>query len=54
MVGLALTMLVSGLLAAPLGFGGMAGFAAGLYKVISVVFLVSSLVSFTILGARRA
>jgi uncharacterized membrane protein YtjA (UPF0391 family) len=48
----ALTFLIIELIAAILGFGGIAGTAVGIAKIIFVVFLVLFVVSFVI--GRRA
>jgi uncharacterized membrane protein YtjA (UPF0391 family) len=52
MLQLAITCLVIALIAAVLGFGGIAGSFMGVAKILFVVFLVLAVVSF-LLGRRR-
>lgn len=52
MLQLAITCLVIALIAAVLGFGGIAGSFIGVAKILFVVFLVLAVVSF-IFGRRR-
>jgi uncharacterized membrane protein YtjA (UPF0391 family) len=53
MLGWACTFLVIALIAAALGFGGIAGTAVGIAKILFVIFLVLFFVSLLI-GRRRA
>lgn len=53
MLGWSLTFLVIALIAATLGFGGIAGASAGIAKVLFFVFLVVFLVSL-VMGRRVA
>jgi uncharacterized membrane protein YtjA (UPF0391 family) len=53
MLSWAVTFLVIALIAAALGFSGIAGTAVGLAKILFVVFLVLFLISF-IFGRRHA
>jgi uncharacterized membrane protein YtjA (UPF0391 family) len=52
MLGWAITFLVVALIAAALGWGGVAGTAAGIAKILFVVFLILFVVS--LLFGRRA
>lgn len=52
MLGWALTFLIIALIAAALGFGGLAGTAVGIAKLLFVVFLVLFLVSAVVHVAR--
>lgn len=52
MLGWALTFLVVALIAAALGFGGIAGAATGIAKILFFVFLVLFIVS--LIFGRRA
>ncbi|MCU0710570.1 MAG: DUF1328 domain-containing protein [Pirellula sp.] len=52
MLQLAITCLVIALIAAVLGFGGIAGSFMGVAKILFVVFLVLAVVSF-LFGRRR-
>lgn len=53
MLSWALFFLVIALIAAALGFGGIAGTAAGIAKILFFVFLVLFLVSLLFGGVRR-
>jgi len=53
MLQLAIACLVIALLAALLGFGGIAGSFVGVAKILFVVFLVLAVVSFLFGGYRR-
>ena len=53
MLNLAITCLVIALIAALLGFGGIAGSFVGVAKILFVVFLVLALLSFVGGGFRR-
>ncbi len=53
MLQLAITCLVIALIAALLGFGGIAGSFVGVAKILFVVFLVLALLSFVAGGMRR-
>lgn len=53
MLGWAVTFLVIALIAAVLGFGGIAGTAVGIAKILFFVFLALAVLSF-IFGRRRA
>ena len=53
MLQLAIACLVIALLAAILGFGGIAGSFVGVAKIIFVVFLVLAVLSFLFGGYRR-
>lgn len=53
MLGWALTFLVIALIAALLGFGGIAGAAAGIAKVLFFVFVVLFLASIIAGGVRK-
>lgn len=53
MLNWALTFLVIALIAAALGFGGIAGTATGIAQVLFVVFLVLFIVSLIAGGVRR-
>jgi len=53
MLSWALTFLVIALIAAALGFGGVAGTSAGIAKILFVVFLVMFIASL-LLGRRSA
>ena len=48
MLGWAITFLIIALIAAALGFGGIAGTATGIAKILFVVFLVLFLVSLVV------
>ncbi|MFN7290563.1 MAG: DUF1328 domain-containing protein [Pirellula sp.] len=52
MLQLAITFLVIALVAAVLGFGGVAGSFMGVAKILFIVFLVLAVVSF-LFGRRR-
>ena len=52
MLGWALTFLIVALIAAALGFGGIAGAATGIAKILFFVFLVAFVVSL-VLGRGR-
>jgi uncharacterized membrane protein YtjA (UPF0391 family) len=52
MLSWALTFLVIALIAAALGFGGIAGAATGIAKILFFVFLVAFLISL-VMGRRR-
>jgi uncharacterized membrane protein YtjA (UPF0391 family) len=52
MLQLAITFLVIALIAAVLGFGGVAGSFMGVAKILFIVFLVLAVVSF-LFGRRR-
>ena len=52
MLGLAVTLLIIALIAAVLGFGGIAGTAVGLAKIVFFVFLVLFLISLLFGGFR--
>lgn len=54
MLGWALTFLVVALIAAALGFGGIAGASAGIAKILFFVFLILFAVSLVLRVARRA
>jgi len=53
MLQLAITCLVIALIAALLGFGGIAGSFVGVAKILFVVFLIMALLSFVGGGFRR-
>jgi uncharacterized membrane protein YtjA (UPF0391 family) len=53
MLQLAIASLVIALIAAVLGFGGIAGSFVGVAKILFVVFLILAVVSFLIGGFRR-
>jgi uncharacterized membrane protein YtjA (UPF0391 family) len=53
MLSLAITFLVIALIAAVLGFGGIAGTASGIAKVLFLIFIVLFLVSLIFGGVRR-
>lgn len=53
MLGWAITFLVIALIAAALGFGGIAGSAVGIAKILFFVFLVLFVVSLIVGGVRR-
>lgn len=53
MLQLAFACLVIALIAAVLGFGGIAGSFVGVAKILFVVFLILAIVSFVFNGARR-
>jgi uncharacterized membrane protein YtjA (UPF0391 family) len=53
MLQLAITCLVIALIAAILGFGGIAGSFVGIDKILFLVFLVLAVVSFFAGGMRR-
>jgi len=53
MLHLAITCLIIALIAALLGFGGIAGSFVGVAKILFVVFLVLALLSFVGGGYRR-
>jgi uncharacterized membrane protein YtjA (UPF0391 family) len=53
MLGWAITFLVIALIAAALGFGGIAGSAVGIAKILFFVFLVLFVVSLIVGGIRR-
>lgn len=53
MLGWAITFLVIALIAAALGFGGVAGAATGIAKILFFVFLVLFIVSLVFGGIRR-
>ena len=53
MLQLAITCLVIALIAALLGFGGIAGSFVGVAKILFVVFLVLAVLSFVVGGRRR-
>ncbi len=53
MLQLAITCLVVALIAALLGFGGIAGSFVGVAKILFVVFLIIALLSFVGGGFRR-
>ncbi len=53
MLSWALTFLVIALIAAALGFGGIAGSAVGIAKILFVVFLILFVVSLLFGGLRR-
>ncbi len=53
MLQLAITCLVIALIAAVLGFGGIAGSFVGVAKILFVVFLVIAVLSFLAGGMRR-
>lgn len=53
MLQLAIACLVIALIAALLGFGGIAGSFVGVAKILFVVFLVIAIVSFLFGGFRR-
>ncbi len=53
MLSWALTFLIIALIAAALGFGGIAGSAVGIAKILFVVFLVLFVVSLLFGGVRR-
>ena len=53
MLGWALTFLVVALIAAALGFGGIAGASAGIAKILFFVFLIFFVISLFVRGARR-
>lgn len=53
MLQLAITCLVIALIAAVLGFGGIAGSFVGVAKILFVVFLVLAVLSFFVGGRRR-
>ena len=56
MLGLALTLLIIALIAAVLGFGGIAGTAVGLAKIIFfvaiILFLISAVFGYSRRGSR--
>jgi uncharacterized membrane protein YtjA (UPF0391 family) len=52
MMGLAVTLLIIALVAAVLGFGGIAGTAVGLAKIVFIVALVLFLISLLFGGFR--
>ena len=52
MLGLAVTLLIIALIAAVLGFGGIAGTAVGMAKIVFFVFLVLFLISLLFGGLR--
>jgi uncharacterized membrane protein YtjA (UPF0391 family) len=52
MLQLAIACLVIALIAAVLGFGGIAGSFVGVAKILFVVFLILAIVSFVFNGAR--
>lgn len=53
MLQLAIGLLVIALLAALLGFGGLAGTFMGLAKIVFFVFLILAVLSFLLHGFRR-
>ena len=53
MLQLAITCLVVALIAALLGFGGIAGSFVGVAKILFVVFLIIAVLSFLGVGFRR-
>jgi uncharacterized membrane protein YtjA (UPF0391 family) len=53
MLSWALTFLVIALIAAALGFGGLAGAATGIAKILFFVFLIMFIVSLIFGGVRR-
>ena len=53
MLGWAITFLVVALIAALFGFGGIAGSAVGIAKILFFVFLVLFVVSLLLGGTRR-
>jgi uncharacterized membrane protein YtjA (UPF0391 family) len=53
MLGWAFTFLVIALIAAALGFGGVAGAATGIAKILFFVFLVAFVLSFFVGRTRR-
>lgn len=53
MLGWALTFLVVALIAAALGFGGIAGASAGIAKILFFVFLILFAISLVLRVARR-
>lgn len=53
MLGWAITFLIIALIAAGLGFGGIAGAATGIAKILFFVFLVLFIVSLVFGGVRR-
>jgi uncharacterized membrane protein YtjA (UPF0391 family) len=53
MLQLAITCLIVALIAALLGFGGIAGSFVGIAKILFVVFLVLAVLSFVFDGVRR-
>jgi uncharacterized membrane protein YtjA (UPF0391 family) len=53
MLQLAIACLVIALIAAVLGFGGIAGSFVGIAKILFVVFLVLAVISFVAGGMRR-
>ena len=53
MLSWALTFLVIALIAAALGFGGLAGAATGIAKILFFVFLIMFIVSLVFGGIRR-
>ena len=53
MLGWALTFLLIALVAAGLGFGGIAGASAGIAKILFFVFLILFIVSLVAGGIRR-
>jgi uncharacterized membrane protein YtjA (UPF0391 family) len=53
MLQLAIACLVIALIAAVLGFGGIAGSFVGAAKILFVVFLILAILSFLFGGARR-
>lgn len=52
MLGWALTFLVLALVAAALGFGGIAGTSAGIAKILFFVFLVLTVIAFVMRTVR--
>jgi uncharacterized membrane protein YtjA (UPF0391 family) len=53
MLGWAITFLIIALIAAVLGFGGIAAASAGIAKILFVVFLVMCIVSFLLVGEEE-
>jgi uncharacterized membrane protein YtjA (UPF0391 family) len=53
MLGWALTFLVVALIAAALGFGGIAGASAGIAKILFFVFLILFAISLVVRITRR-
>ncbi|QKV19027.1 DUF1328 domain-containing protein [Oricola thermophila] len=53
MLGWALTFLVVALIAAALGFGGIAGASAGIAKILFFVFLILFVISLVVRATRR-
>lgn len=54
MLSWALTFFVLAIIAAVLGFGGIASASAGIAKILFVVFIILFVVSFFFKGARKA